>query len=94
MRPTRALSPRLMIGKKHRSVTPTCPTTGILTPRKVTIRRQLVVHLSSSDDDHPLVKHDARVPLIPGGTKIRYTQERALISDLPPSCLSPYIMSR
>jgi hypothetical protein len=48
-----------MIGKKYRSVTPTSPTMGILTPRKVTIRRQLMVPSRSSDDDFPLVKHDA-----------------------------------
>jgi hypothetical protein len=33
----RALSPHPTIGKDHRLVTPTHPTTGILTPRKVTI---------------------------------------------------------
>jgi hypothetical protein len=37
MRPVHALSPRLMIGKQHQSLTPTRPTMGILTPRKVTI---------------------------------------------------------
>jgi hypothetical protein len=54
-RPAHALSPRLMIGKEHQLVTPTHPTTRILTPRKVTIRCQLVVPLRSSDDDplHP-----------------------------------------
>jgi hypothetical protein len=39
MRPAHALSPRLMIGKEHQSVTPTRPTTGILTLRKVTTPR-------------------------------------------------------
>jgi hypothetical protein len=34
-----ALSPHPTIRKERRSVTPTPPTTGILTPRKVTIRR-------------------------------------------------------
>jgi hypothetical protein len=35
--PVHALSPRSMIGKEHQSITPTRPTMGILTPRKVTI---------------------------------------------------------
>jgi hypothetical protein len=73
MNPTHDLSPRPMIGKDHRLVTPTRPTMGILTPRKVTIRRQLVVPSSSSNDNLPLVKHDARVDLNPGGARIRYT---------------------
>jgi hypothetical protein len=64
-----ALSPRPTIGKEHRSVMPTCLTTGILTPRKVTIRCQVVVPSSSSNDDLPLVKHDARVDLNPAGYK-------------------------
>jgi hypothetical protein len=93
MRPTCALPPRPMIGKEHRSVTPTHPTTGILTPRKLTIRCQLVVPSSSSDDDLPLVKHDARVDLNPGGARIHYTQEPALMSDSPPLSPLPYIMS-
>jgi hypothetical protein len=73
---------------------PTRPTMGILTPSKVTIRRQLVAPLSSSDDDLPLVKHDARVDLNPGGARIRYTQEPALLSDSPLSSPPPYIVSR
>jgi hypothetical protein len=84
MHPTRALSPCLTIGKQHRLVTSTCPTTGILTPRKVTIRRQLVVPSSSSNDDLPLVKYDAQVDLNPSSMRIRYTQEPALMSDSPP----------
>jgi hypothetical protein len=72
-RPPRALSHRLMIGKEHRSVMPTRPTVGILTPRMVTIQCQLVVPLSSSDDDLSLVKHDTRVDLSRGGVRIRYT---------------------
>jgi hypothetical protein len=60
---------------------------GILTPRKVTARRQLMVHSSNNNDDLSLVKHDARVDLNPGGARIRYTQELALMSDSPP--LSP-----
>jgi hypothetical protein len=92
MCPTRTIFPRPMIGKQHRSVTPTRPTMGILTPRKVTIRRQLVVPSSSSDDDLPLVKHDTKVNLNPGGVRIRYTQEPGLMSDSPPSSLSPYIV--
>jgi hypothetical protein len=88
-----ALSPHPMIGKEHRSVTSTPPTTGILTPRKVFIQHQLVVPSSSSDDDLPLVKHDARVDLNPGGARIRYTQKLALVSDSPPSSPPLYIVS-
>jgi hypothetical protein len=65
----------------------TCPTTGILTPRKVTARHQLVVPSSSSNDDLSLVKHDVRVDLNPDGVRICYTQEPALVSDSP--LLSP-----
>jgi hypothetical protein len=83
--PTRALSSHPTIGKEHRSITPTHPTTGILS--------QLVVPLSSSDDDLPLVKHDTRVDLNPSGIRIRNTQEPALMSDSPPSSSPPYIMS-
>jgi hypothetical protein len=92
MPPTRALSPRLMIGKEHRSVMPTRPTMGILTPRKVAIQRQLVVPSSSSDYNLPLVKHDTRVDLNPSGTRIPYTQEPALVSDSPLLSPQPYIM--
>jgi hypothetical protein len=67
---------------------------GILTPRKVTIRHQLVVPCSSSDDDLPLVKHDALVDLNLGGTRICYTQEPSLVSNSPLSSPSPYIVSR
>jgi hypothetical protein len=49
---------------------------------------------SGSDDDLPLVKHDARVDLNLGGVRIHYTHEPALMSDLPPPNLSPYIVSR
>jgi hypothetical protein len=87
MRLTRALSLHLTIRKENRSVTPTRPTMWILTPRTVTIRRQLVVRSSNSGDDLPLVKHDALVDLNPGSVRICYTQEPALVSDLPP--LSP-----
>jgi hypothetical protein len=90
---TRALSPGPMIGKEHRSVTPTHPTTWILTSRKVTIRYQLVVPSSSSDDELPLLKHDARVDLNASGVRICYTQKPALVSDSPPSSPPPYIMS-
>jgi hypothetical protein len=72
---------------------PTRPTTGILTPRKVTIRHQLVVPFSSSDDDLPLVKHDAWVDLNPSGVRIHYTQEPALMSDSPPLSSLCYIVS-
>jgi hypothetical protein len=81
--PVRALSPRPMIGKEHQSVTLTSPTTGILTLKKVTIRHQLVVPLSSRNDDLPLVKHDTWVDLKPIGTSIRYTQEPSLASHSP-----------
>jgi hypothetical protein len=67
---------------------------GILTPRKVTIQHQLVVPSGSSDNDLPLVKHDARVDLKPVGARIRYTQEHVLMSISPPLCPPPYIMSR
>jgi hypothetical protein len=63
---------------------PTRPTTGILTPRKVTARCQLVVPSSSNDDDLSLVKHDTWVDLNPGGARIWYTQEPALMSNSPP----------
>jgi hypothetical protein len=71
---------------------PTCPTTWILTSRKVTIRRQLVVPSSSNEYDLSLVKHDARVDLNPGGVRIRYTQEPAFMSDSPPLSPLPYIV--
>jgi hypothetical protein len=66
---------------------------GIRTSRKVTVWCQLVFPLSSYDDDLPLVKHDARVDLNPGGARIRYTQEPALMSDSPPSSPPCYIVS-
>jgi hypothetical protein len=67
--------------------------TGIPTLRKVTVRHQLVVPSSSSNDDLPLVKHNTWVDLNPGGARIRYTQEPALVSDSPlPSPLC-YIVS-
>jgi hypothetical protein len=91
--PSSCSFPRPMIGKEHRSVTPTRPTTGILTLRKVTIRHQLVVPSSSSDDDLSLVKHDARVDHNPSGTRIRYTQEPAFVSNSPPPSPLPYIVS-
>jgi hypothetical protein len=89
---THALSPHPTIRMEHRSVTPTHPTTGILTPRKVTIQRQLVVPSSSSIDDLPLVKHDARVDLNPSGVRFRYTQEPALMTNSPLSSPPPYIV--
>jgi hypothetical protein len=82
-----------MIGKEHRSAMPTRPTTGILTPRKVTIWHQLVVPSSSRDDDLSLVKHDTQVDPNPGSARIRYTQEPALMSDSPPLNPPPYIVS-
>jgi hypothetical protein len=45
-----------------------------------------MVPSSSSNDDLSLVKHDGRVDLNPGGARICYTQEPALMSNsLPPS---------
>jgi hypothetical protein len=93
MRLTHALSPRPMFGKEHRLDMPTRPTTGILTLSKVAIRRQLVVPSSSSNDDLPLVKHDAQVDLNPGSARIRYPQEPALVSNSPLLSLPPYIVS-
>jgi hypothetical protein len=52
-----------------------------------------VVWSSSSDDDLPLVKHDARVDLNPGSAWNRYTQEPALVSGSPPPSLLCYIVS-
>jgi hypothetical protein len=91
--PICALSPDLMIRKEHHSVTPTCPSTGVLTLKKITIRRQLVVLSSSSDDDLPLPMHDDRVDLNPSGARICYTQELALMLDSPPPSRPPYIVS-
>jgi hypothetical protein len=91
--PVRVLSAHPMIGKENHSVTPTRPSTGVLTPKKITIRCQLVVLSSSNDDDLPLVKHDTRVDLNSSGVRIRYTQEHALVSNSPPQSLSPYIVS-
>jgi hypothetical protein len=67
---------------------------GILTLRKVTVRHQLVVPSSSSNDDLSLVNHDAQVDLNLGDVKIRYTQEPALVSDSPLPSPPPYIVSR
>jgi hypothetical protein len=92
--PVLALSPCPTIGKEHRSVTPRRPIMGILTLRKVTVRHQLVVPSSSSNDDLSLVNHDAQVDLNLGDVKIRYTQEPALVSDSPLPSPPPYIVSR
>jgi hypothetical protein len=72
---------------------PTCPTMGVLTPRKVVVWHQLAVPLGSSDDDLPLVKHDTQVDLDPSGARIHYTQEPTLVSDSPPLSPLPYIVS-
>jgi hypothetical protein len=72
---------------------PTRPTTGILTPRKVAVRCQLMVPSTSSDDKLSLVKHDARVDVNLSGTRIRYTQVPALVSDSPPPSPPRYIVS-
>jgi hypothetical protein len=90
--PVRALFPHPTIVKEHRSVMTTHPSTGVLTTKKITIRHQLVVPSSSSDDDLPLVRHDARVDPNPSSARIRYTQEVTLVSDSHPPSLPPYIV--
>jgi hypothetical protein len=93
-RPTHALSLHLTIEKEYRSVKATRPTTGILTPWKATTRCQLVVPSSSSNDNLSLVKHDTWVDLNPGGMRILYTQESALVTDSPLPSPPCYIVSR
>jgi hypothetical protein len=56
-------------------MTPTRPMMGVLTPRKVTIRCNMVINNDSGDDNLPLMRHDGRVDLNSGGARIRYTQE-------------------
>jgi hypothetical protein len=73
---------------------PTRPTMRILTLRKVTIWRQLVVPSTNSDGNLSLVKHDARIDLNPGGVRIRYTQEPSFVSDSPPPSPPHYIVLR
>jgi hypothetical protein len=83
-RPVHALSTRTTIGKEHRSVMPTCPTTGFLTPRKVTIRRQLVVPSSSSDDDLPLMSDSPPLSLPPYivlGQRVGVRYDKVLIPN-------------
>jgi hypothetical protein len=92
-RPVQAISPRPMIRKEHRSVMPMRPSTSVLTSKKITIQRQRVVPSSSSNDDHPLGRHDAQVDLNSGGARIRYTQELALVLDSPPQSSPLYIVS-
>jgi hypothetical protein len=55
----RVIYPHPTIGKEHHSVTRTCPSMSVLTLKKITIRHQLVVLSSNSDDDLPLARHDA-----------------------------------
>jgi hypothetical protein len=93
VQPARALSPRPTIRKEHRSITPTCSMTGVLSPRKVTVQRRVAVSPSSSDDDLPLVKHDAQVDLNPGGAQICYTQEPTPLMESPSHSPPPYIVS-
>jgi hypothetical protein len=73
--PVCALFPHPTIRKEHRSMTPTRPMMGVLTPRKVTIRCNMVINNDSGDDNLPLMRHDGRVDLNSGGARIRYTQE-------------------
>jgi hypothetical protein len=70
--------------EKAPSVTPTRPSTGVLTLKKITNHRQLVVLSSSSDDDLPLARHDTAIDLNPGDVGIHCTQEPSLMSDSPP----------
>jgi hypothetical protein len=72
-----------MIRKAHHSVMPTRPSTGVLTSKKITIRRQLVVPSSSNNDYLPLVKHDAQVDL-----NLRACTHVRLTSVEPPYILS------
>jgi hypothetical protein len=72
---------------------PTRPTTGILTPRKVTAWCQLVVPSSSSDNGLSLVKHDDQVDLNPDGVRIRYIEEPILMSESPSRTLLCYNVS-
>jgi hypothetical protein len=72
---------------------PTRPTTGILTPRKVTAWCQLVVPSSSSDNGLSLVKHDDQVDLNPDGVRICYTEEPILMSESPSLTLLCYNVS-
>jgi hypothetical protein len=53
-----------------------------------------VVPSSSSNDNLSLVKHDTWVDLNPGGMRILYTQESALVPDSPLPSPSCYIVSR
>ena len=80
------------MGKEHRTATSTRPTMGLLTPRKVTIQRNLVIDVVDSNDDYSLAKHDARVDLNPSGARIRYTQESALMVESPPASPLPYLV--
>jgi hypothetical protein len=49
---------------------------GVLTPRKVTVCCNVEIDNGSNNDDLPLVRHNARVDLNPGGARICYTQDR------------------
>lgn len=94
-RPPRPLSPRPTIGKgkEHRTGTPTRPTTGVLTPKKATVRRHLRVEDSDDDDGAPLVKHDASIHMKATSGRIRYTQEPVnSVGSSPPSPL-PYLIT-
>jgi hypothetical protein len=66
---------------------------GVLTLRKVTIPRNLVVHSDSDNNDLPLVRHDAQVDLNPDGARIHYTQEPVLLVESPMSNPPPYIIA-
>jgi hypothetical protein len=58
-----------------------CPSIGVLTPKKITIRCQLVVPSSSSDDDLLLARHTTRVDLNSSGARICYNQELSNVRE-------------
>jgi hypothetical protein len=91
--PVRVLSPRPKIGKEQCSVMPMHPSMGVLTPKKITIRRQLVVPSSSSGDDLPLARYDTQIHLNSSGVRICYTLEPTLVLDSPPPNPLSYIVS-
>jgi hypothetical protein len=66
---------------------------GVLTPRKVIAWCNMVVHSGSSDNDLPLVRHNAWVDLNPDGARIHYTQESPLLAESPLSSPPPCIVA-
>jgi hypothetical protein len=82
-----------MIGKENRLVTTMHPMIGVPSPRMATVRRNMVVHSDSIDNDLLLVWHDARVDLNPSGTRFCYTQESVLLAELTLCSPRPYIVA-